>query len=293
MDNLWADEALLHKDDAAIKGDLDVLARDVSSELFVMTMFRAYRAASEAAQSRLDDVLPRWLAQSGHADTLRHMVIEQSLEPDVQALASAWLEEAGVDVTDLESRPSLFLKAYYYDDEALWGEKSQAYVTVLWYTDPRKRRAQGIGFLLDYNPPWDGSVKDILVTPREPPDKLIAYVHEVWSRGGMELETIGPERAKTVILTALTCNREAEIRLPRDMIRARNLFERQVLSLPDGPDTPAFTMEDFDFLARHGQRPEEIRRFEQTVGRRVRLGDGEEILVIDMRDWDDEEYEGW
>lgn len=109
----------------------------------------------------------------------------------------------------------------------------------------------------------------------------------------MELETIGPERAKTVILTALTCNREAEIRLPRDMIRARNLFERQVLSLPDGPDTPAFTMEDFDFLARHGQRPEEIRRFEQTVGRRVRLGDGEEILVIDMRDWDDEEYEGW
>jgi hypothetical protein len=48
-------------------------------------------------------------------------------------------------------------------------------------------------------------------------------------------------------------------------------------------------MEDFDFLAHHGERPEEIMHFERTVGRRVRLDDGEEILVIGT-DWENEDW---
>jgi hypothetical protein len=67
MDKLWGDEALLHKEDAAIADDLDVLARDVSSDLLVKTMLRAYGAASEGAQERLDEVVPGWFAASGHA----------------------------------------------------------------------------------------------------------------------------------------------------------------------------------------------------------------------------------
>jgi hypothetical protein len=39
-------------------------------------------------------------------------------------------------------------------------------------------------------------------------------------------------------------------------------------------------MEDFDSLATHGRRPEEIMHYEQTVGRRVRLDDGDELLVL-------------
>jgi hypothetical protein len=74
------------------------------------------------------------------------------------------------------------------------------------------------------------------------------------------------------------------------LIRARDAFERVVLLLPDVPDTPAFTMEDFDFLAHHGERPEGIMHFEQTVGRRVRLDDGEEILIIGT-DWEDEDWQ--
>ena len=110
----------------------------------------------------------------------------------------------------------------------------------------------------------------------------------MWDRGGMKLETISAERAKTVVLTALNCNRAADLRLPRDLIAARKFFVRFVLPLPDAPDTPAFTLDDFDYLARHGERPEEVVDFEQTVGRRVRMEDGKEVLVMGEPDWEDE-----
>ncbi len=285
LDNLWADESLLRKDDAALEDDLDVLARDVESELMVMTMLRAYQAAPEPARARLEGVLPCWLGRRGHAGTLEEMVLVRSLGPDLRPLALAWLEAAGVDIKPLQTPPGLFLEAYYYDDEALLGEKSQAYAVVFWYTNPKKRRAQGMGFLLDYNPPWNGSVKDILLTPRRFPTTLRREVLGVWKGGGMEPESVDAERAKTVILTALNCNRAAKIRLPADLIDAREVFERRVLSLPDGPDTPSFTMDDFDDLTRHGKPPEEVVHFERTVGRRVRTEDGSEILVMGDPDW--------
>lgn len=285
MDNLWADEALLHKGDAAIEDGLDVLARDVGSELLVKTMLRAYRAASEPARARLGNVLPDWLDRRGHVGTLEEMAMARSLGPDLRPLALAWLEAAGVDTESLQNPPTLFLEAYYYDDQALLGEKSQAYVVVFWHINLRKRRAQGMGFLLDYNPPWDGSVKDILLTPRRSPRMLRKEVLGMWEDGEMEPESVGAERAKSVILTALNCNQAAEIRLPADLIDAREVFERRVLSLPDGPDTPSFTMDDFDGLARHGKPPEEIMLFERTVGRRVRTEDGTEILLMGHPDW--------
>jgi hypothetical protein len=189
----------------------------------------------------------------------------------------------------LKDVPDRFLQAYYYDDAETFGEPSQAYVVVFWYTNPRRTRAQGVGFLLDYNPPWDGSVKDILVTPNRHPRRVIRDFLEIWERGGMGPETISPEQAKTVILTALNCNRAASLRLPRDLIAARKLFVRYVLSLPDAPDTPSFSEDDFDFLARKGKPPEEVSHFERTVGRRVRLEDGTEIMVMGDPDWDNED----
>jgi hypothetical protein len=289
LDNLWADDALLHKDNAAVEGDLDEIARGVAPDLLVETMLRAYLAASTPARTRLDSVLPHWLSKREHASRLKEMLVAQSLDSDLRAQALAWMESLGIDTTSLESTPDLFFEAYYYDDETTFGGKSQPYVTVLWYQDPRKRRAQGMGFLLDYNPPWDGSVKDILVTPQRAPRRLRKAVLDTWKRGGMEPWPLGAQRAKTVILTALNCNRAAGIRLPRDLIAARELFICYVMSLPDASDNPSFTVQDFDLLARRGKRPEEIMHFEQTVGRRVRLEDGGELLVMGDLDWDDEE----
>ena len=289
LDRLWADDALLHKDDAAVMGDMDVLARDIAPELFLKTALYAHQAASEAAQARLDAVLPGWLAQRGHVDTLQALAAEQALGPELRPPALAWLEAAGRDTTGLARQPSLFFEAHYLDDETSWDDKKQAYVGVLWYTSPSKEHAQGMGFLIDYHPPWEGSVKDAMVIPQRSPQGLLRHVKSFWREGEAELQNISAERAKTIILTALNCNREAEIRLHRDLIQARDLFERWVLPLPDGPETPDFTMQDFDHLAEHGQRPEEIMHFEQTVGRRVRMKDGQELLIMkDPEGMDDE-----
>ena len=289
MNELFADDAFPHKEEAAIKRDLEELARDVSPQLFVKTLLHAYEAAAESVQSRLDTILPRWLAQSGHLTTLDDLASARLLGPDLRPRVLAWLEAAGVDPADVDRQLSYFWKAYYRDDEALLGEKSQAYVAVFWYTDLRKRRARSLTFLLDHNPPWDGSIKDVIVTPPQSTKRLLETFLEGWRQADLAPQTVSPERAKTVILTGLTCNREAEIRLPRDVTRARDLIERYVFSLPDGPDAPAFTMEDFDVLARHGESTEAIRYFEHTVGRRVRLDDDEELPIIGT-DWDDEDW---
>jgi hypothetical protein len=289
LKKLFTDEVFPDKEETVIKDSLEELAHGISSKRFVKTLLYTYEAAPEAAQSRLDDVLPHWLAQSGHLDALTDLTAAGLLDPDLRPRALAWLEAAGLDTANLDSRLSLFWKAYYRDDRELLGEKSQAYVAVFWYTDLRKKRARSLTFLLDYNPPWDGSVKDVIVESPRSAKRMIKEFVQNWRQTDLDPETISPERAKTVILTALICNREADIRLPRDVVRARDLIKRYVLTLPDGPDTPAFTMEDFDFLARHGKPTEEIRHFEHTVGRRVRLDNGKDILVMGT-DWDDEDW---
>lgn len=286
---LFADDAFPHKEQAAIERDLEELARDVTEKRFVKTLLHAYEAAPESVQSRLDTVLPGWLAASGYLTTLQDLTAARLLDLELRPRALTWLEAAGVDPADVEGQLSYFWKAYYRDDEEMLREKSQAYVAVFWYTDLRKKRARSLTFLLDYNPPWDGSIKDVIVTRSQSAQRLLKEFLEDWRQAGLQPEAIGPERAKTVILKALTCNREAEIRLPRDVVGARDLIERYVLSLPDGPDTPSFSMEDFDVLASQGESTEAIRYFEHTVGRRVRLGDDEELLIIGT-EWEDEDW---
>jgi hypothetical protein len=289
MEDLFSDDTFLSKEDAALQEELNALTQGVSDRLFVKTLLRAYAAASEAVQARLGEILPGWLAANDHIKILQTLTEDRSLGPDLRPQALTWLDASGTDTTELEKIPDLFLNAYYYDDEDRLSDLSQAYTAIFWYTDTRRRRAQAMTFLLDYNPPWDGSVKDIIVSPQKPPDQVLKRFHSTWDNIDMSPDSISPAHLKTVVLKALACNREAEVRLPRDLINARDLFEEQILSLPDEPETPTFTMADFDWLAAHGERPENIMAFEQAVGRRVRIGDDEELLVIGS-DWDEEEW---
>lgn len=146
---------------------------------------------------------------------------------------------------------------------------------------------RGFGFLIDYNPPWDGSIKDIIACPQRSPEAAIRDFVECWAEQGRPLAPISAVEAKQKILESLECNRKADIRLPRDLITSREPFPHYVLTLPDGPETPPFTIADFDALAQAGQRPEEIMHFEQRVGRRVRLADGKEVMIMGAdEEWD-------
>jgi hypothetical protein len=64
------------------------------------------------------------------------------------------------------------------------------------------------------------------------------------------------------------------------LISHREYFLRYILTLPNTPETPTFTHEDFNALIHADRTPESIMAFEQNVGRRVRMDDGEEVFVM-------------
>jgi len=280
LDALWRDEMLLSKDAAAIQDDLDVLRRGIKPDEFVRVLLRAYLGASPAARAHLDTVLPEWLRQRELIPALKKLVVQPSLDRDVHQQAIAWLAREP-DVSSLIQTPAdLFYQAYHLDD------RYQALVNVLWYTDTRRRRVHGVGFLIDYNPPWDGAVKDVMFFPKlDVRDAQRRYI-DSWGEGGQPLTPIPGAAAKTKILGALECNRRSKIRLPRDLLTQREAFTRFVLALPDAADTPPFTEADWEVLVHQPETPEKIRQIERTVGRRVRMDDGHVLWILGAGDDD-------
>ncbi len=276
LDELLSNEALVKKDAQALKEDMNAVFKEVEASEFLPVLLKAYPDAPAPVQARLDAVLPEWLAEHKYIDPLLELVKQHRIDYEDQQRALAWLEAAGADLSGLQERQAQtsFYQAHTYADN------SQSFIIVFWYTDGRRRRVQGMNFLVDFNPPWEGAVKDIAVFPRCPPERAIQEYLDFWAQSGMPPTPLGAAEAKREILKSLEANRREEIRLPRDLIRARDLFLEHVLSLPDTPETPPFTAEDFDQLARTGESPESIRHFEQTVGRRIRLEDGKEVIVM-------------
>ena len=207
---------------------------------------------------------------------LHTLVQRQNLNLQSQACALAWLETAGVDTAAMQKvrQRTPVYGAYRYSDD------SQGLINILWYTDSRQVKVQGMSFLIDFNPPWEGAVKDIMACgPSEPERALRRFVH-FWADRGTPLQRVSDAEAKQEVLECLAVNRREGIRLPRDLIVNRRLFLDHILTLPDTPDTPPFTAEDFDELSRTGETAESIKTFEARVGRRVRMEDGQELLVM-------------
>jgi hypothetical protein len=277
LDARWSSATLPEQDQDAVYADLDAITLGIKPALFLPIMLRAYSAAPPAAQARLDEMLPAWLQERGYGGVLEELVAGGGIAIEQQQQAVDWLAAIGGDPDTLAALAEWdhFFRADFTGDE------SQAALLLLWYTNRQQQRVQGFNFLIDYNPPWEGSVKDIIAYPQRSPQAAVAEFVDTWrARMHQPVEQIDAVEAKQTILDALVCNRAAEIRLPQDLITSRDLFLRYVLTLPDGPDTPAFTDEDFDALSRNGERPETIMHFEQTVGRRVRMADGQEVLIM-------------
>jgi hypothetical protein len=136
-----------------------------------------------------------------------------------------------------------------------------------------------MNWLLDFNPPWEGAAKDVVPYPQKSPDDLLELALGRWRSQPIHLEEIDAVTAKRHAIEILQRNFKQKIRLHRDFQQARQDFAQHVLSLPDGPDTPAFTLAEYDFLCRNGKRSEEINQFERTVGRVMRLEDGKALFV--------------
>ena len=275
LSTLQADDV----EDAAALRKLDEITEGLRSEQVLPVLISVAGETSPATQVRLATLLPEWLDARDHRAALLSLLEQRRLTERGEEVVEQWLQAAGEAAETLDAAreaPDLFFRAYAQTDE--FG--SQGIIILLWYTDARRRRATGMNLLIDYNPPWEGAVKDFLLMPKLAPDALVRDQVDTWIQRGLPLREIGAAEVKQEILRALAHNRAEKIRLPMSLILGRRTFLEQLLRLPDTPETPDFTSEDFNALAQTGRLVESIRAYEQSVGRRVRLDDGQEIFFI-------------
>lgn len=272
-------------DDQVLVATIERLRQGVKDDVFLQALLASHVAAPQGMRDWLDDVLPNWLREHEMLDLLRTMVAREAFPVDQEQEALAWLESAGVDISDLVelAQRDPFYRAF------MFGNEMQGALLIFWYANRQQTRVRGFSFLIDFQPPWNGSVKDVIYFPQRTPDAAMADFIAPWQQRAamneadlLELDAVD---AKQRALTALLHNRQENIRLPADLIPHREPFARYVLALPDGPETPAFGVEDFDTLSRQGQTPEMLIRHERQFGYRTRLPNGEEMLLL--RDPDD------
>ncbi|MGQ9555963.1 MAG: hypothetical protein ACUVWR_17825 [Anaerolineae bacterium] len=282
LDTLWANPAWPQGEESLLRADLSAVVRGTDAPFFLRTMLRAYQSASAPAQARLAQVLPGWLRDNGYLPELARIISEGSLEEASRDLALSWLQAGGGDTSALVEQEDTFYGAYY------GGNEFQAVLIVLWYKDRRHLRVQGMSFLLDFNPPWEGAVKDVAIEPQRDSHTVMWELTTLWEVYLIKPETISAQEAAAKLTEALAHNRNEGIRLPADLISRRDAFQRYVLPLLSRVSEPAFTMDDFEYLSHTGRRPEDIMQAERIFGGRTRLPGGGEVLIQHPDAWDDD-----
>jgi hypothetical protein len=236
----------------------------------------AISALPAAVQAKLSPITAQLLQAEETLDTLQALVQRHQLPVDAAGFSHELLTQSGVELDKLlPAQESTFYRAYEGEDE--YG--SQGLIFFFWYANRQRSRIRGMSWLLDFNPPWDGAAKDIMSYGQKSPTEMIDFALQRWLDQGINLAEIDAVTAKRRAIETLQCNFEQKIRLHRDFQEARQDFAEHVLSLPAGPDTPPFTLADYDFLCRNGKRSEEINQFERTVGRVMRMEDGKAMFV--------------
>jgi hypothetical protein len=265
-----------------LKTRIDAIFSRMKAYEFIPVLLSACGKAQPEIQDELDKLIPEWVEERGYNETILKLLERQRLSEADRPKAYAWLEAAGIDSSTIEKarQQSHFYRGYIHTDD------SQGLIMIFWYGDHRRRKIRGMNFLLDFNPPWEGAVKDITLLPLREPSEAHREFVEFWEEGGMKLKPLQEAEAKTAVLKHIEVNRKEGIRLPRDLRLARQDFIDNILTLQDAPGAPPFTINDFDTLSNTGKSVEEIRRFEQTVGRRVRLDDGKEGIFLSNPDDD-------
>lgn len=275
LDQLFNETSYAEQDISTQQAQLEQMVKQINPQDFWPVLLKAYQAAPHPVQQNLSEMLPQWIQQRGDQSILIELTEQERFDEKGQKAVLQWLQNIGVELAKVQQVEEInrFYEAYMYADE------SQGFILFFWYEDRRRRKVEGLNFLLDYNPPWEGAVKDAMFIPAGPPDRVVKKHLSFWRHRGVPLESLDAIQTKEHILRHLLINRREKIRLPRDLVVSRKIFVENVLTLPDGPGTPQFTKQDFDELRRTGKSPESISRYEQTVGRMVRLPDGKEVLI--------------
>lgn len=288
LDGLFGNEVWTERSQQQNFADLDVVTRGIKPEDYLPVLLAAVDSLEDPPRGLVERVVLDWLAARDAIDALVQLVERGELHADPADVAQRWLSLSGRSAQmAIEVRDPGFCDAYFGQDDL----GSQGELIIFWYANRSHTRVKGLAFLLDYNPPWEGAIKDVAVLPqRSIQDALAEYVESL-RKHVPRLRRVDAIEAKSLLIEHLENNRAEQIRLHSDLIAVRDVVVKHLLSLPDGPDTPAFGAADFDDLCQiQGKTTEAIMHFERTIGRRVRMDDGKEILVdaaLANEPWDD------
>lgn len=278
LDALFANPAWPQQDEAQRLAGLAGLMASAPATNALPVLLKAVQAAPPAATGTVHHAVQQWLSQTEQLSTLTTLVQQALLDDADTDLALSWLEAAGVETEGLLPEVEHpFFAAYTGEDQ--FG--SQGVFVILWYANRLGNRVTGFNLLIDYNPPWEGSVKDVMALPTRATDDAIGDFVQIWEEQlGLEMEPLNAAEAKTTVINLLLQNRTQGIRPHRDLLALRQQIADYILTLPDEPDTPPFTIEEFDALAQLKQSAESVMHFEQTVARRTRMDDGQEVVYL-------------
>lgn len=283
LDELFKPEIILARDAPAVQSAIDAAIAKIRLTKALPAVVAAYLRADLPVQQRLDSIFPQWLKTEGYVDLLLSYLQGFNLSPELRRVVLGWLEKCEVDPALLKKLEmvSPFFRAFTHTNEF------QGILTVLWYLNRQKNHVKGMSFLLDFHPPWEGSVKDFMLLPtREPQEAIREFIHGYEQRID-KMEELSEKEAKRAILRYLGNNRRENIRLPANLISAREVFLNLILSPADAPDTPAFTPKDFDDLSKLEKKPESLKHIEEVQGGLMRLADGSIVRISKPRFDDD------
>jgi len=279
LDDWLAQPQLEEQDEITLKTGLANIVSPFKAAQYLPILLKAYQAAPPEIQQQLQNLLPAWLTEWDSITILLEWVEQGKVEGADRQVAMQWLAAEGLKVNALQViSPFSFADAYFHENG------SQGILIIACYDSPKKQKIYFMQFLIDYNPPWEGGIKDAFSRHGSMDKFNQKWVREVNSV--MPLTQITAEGAAKILMECLESNREENIRLPRDFIAMRDLFWQ---CFPTLPQIAQFTPADFDDLCHLKQIPEQLRQFEQHVGAWTRMPDGEKVFLAGGKNvWDDD-----
>ncbi|RRR71566.1 MAG: hypothetical protein EI684_11440 [Candidatus Viridilinea halotolerans] len=247
---------------------------------FLPILVNTLAALPKAQQQPLTKPVVAWLAAQGLIQPLQELEAKQTFVGPSRTLARHWLAAGEVSLAPIEvvQPQDLFIRGYKF------GSPSQASVALFWYKDERRRNVHLLNCLLDYEPPWEGSLKDISYHTFRDVEAATQRLVAAWGEflaGGKELDL-----AHTMyhIWGALHQSRAQAIRLPADFIKVRAQLVPALCAFPPHPDMPALNADELETMAHQGRSPEQINAHEREYGYQTRLPDGSIVRIGSLDD---------
>jgi hypothetical protein len=272
----------LAADPATVYAELDRLTGGLKPSSFLPILVGVFATTTEGQREPLVALMSEWLQQHGLLEPLRDLEARHGFREPARSVARALLAAGGVSIApqELADPADLFLAAYEL------GETSQDSPTLFWYQDERRHRVRSASFLVDFEPPWEGALKDIAYTSHRSLDDALGRYRALWQAQGLKPLQIDAATAAQRVWKALRQNQAQGIRLPDDFIAAMPQLLPFLRALPVEPGIEPLSAAEIQALATTGRNPESIRREEQLLGYQTRMPDG--TIVRLMRPPDDE-----